>query len=148
MIVVPKTFRCLYDKFVSGVYAIRRTDNHWCALESDTAIECLLMRSIKSRTGLTRGSGMTEFRRNVWLGSAPVVAAVREDVRILTGVQRESSEQHKECGKSRMSVDKAVPKTAVKKGTQMDVDSDSDPMDVDAVARSSSKTMGGARPAR
>ena len=88
------------------MYAIRRTDNYWCALESDTAIECLLMRSIKSRTGLTRGSGMTEFRRNVWLGSAPVVAAVREDVRILTGGQRESFDQHKECGRSRMSIDK------------------------------------------
>ena len=65
------------------------------------------MRSLKSRSGLTHGSGMNEIQRNVWLLSAPVVATIKEDMLSLLGVshRKESSEQHKECGVTRKGRD-------------------------------------------
>lgn len=56
------------------------------------------MRSLKSRSGLTRGGGLSEVRRNVWIQAAPTVATIKNDLRSCTGVRRETSEQHKEVG--------------------------------------------------
>ena len=43
-----------------GFHVIRRTDNYWAGISTDLAIEQVLMRSIKTTGGLTRGRGMNE----------------------------------------------------------------------------------------
>ena len=91
-------FRELYNKFANGDFAIRRTENFFSGISADLTIEQTLMRSLKSRSGLTRGGGLSEVRRNVWLQAAPTVATIKNDLRSCTGVRRESSEQHKDVG--------------------------------------------------
>lgn len=45
-----------YDKFVSkGYFTIRRSDRFWSGVSADLAIEQGLMRSIKTKGGLTTG---------------------------------------------------------------------------------------------
>ena len=46
----------------------------WAGLSCDFVIEQILMRSLKSTGGLTRGSGMTEDMRNLWTSSAPATS--------------------------------------------------------------------------
>ena len=54
---------------------------------SDLVIEQDLMRSMKTCGGLTRGRGMTETQRLVWLIAHPVCAEVNNAMQQLTGVQ-------------------------------------------------------------
>ena len=53
------------------------------------------MRSMKTSGGLTRGCGMTETQRLVCLMAHPVCAEVNNAMQQLTGVQYNTSEQHK-----------------------------------------------------
>lgn len=55
---LPTTHKWLYDQFVKGYHCIRLSDRLWSGLSTDCVIEATLMRSLKSRGGLTRGSGM------------------------------------------------------------------------------------------
>ena len=57
----------VYWHFSNGLHVVRRTDRFWAGLSADLAIEQVLMRSIKSTGGLTRGRGMTETQRLVWM---------------------------------------------------------------------------------
>ena len=50
---------------------MRRSERYWAELSTDLVIEQALMRSIKSAGGLTRGKGMDEQQRHVWLLSIP-----------------------------------------------------------------------------
>lgn len=62
----------VYQKFQSGFHVIRRSSQYWAGLGSDLVIEQTLMRSLKSKGGLTRGSGMSEHQRTVWAMSSTV----------------------------------------------------------------------------
>ena len=53
------------------------------------------MRSMKTSGGLIRGRGMTEAQRLVWLMAHPVCAEINNAMQHLTGVQYNTSEQHK-----------------------------------------------------
>ena len=68
-------------------------------------IEQVLMRSVKSQGGLTRGRGMNEIQRLVWLLSMPACVQVNLAIQTLTGVRYKSSKQHKELGKARHTRD-------------------------------------------
>ena len=46
-----------------------RSDCLWAGLSTDFVIEHVFMRSTKSSGGLTRGKGMTEQQRLVWVMS-------------------------------------------------------------------------------
>jgi hypothetical protein len=59
------------------------------------------MRSLKTNGGLTRGSGMTEEQRAVWLLSTPACAEVNDAMQEVTGVSHRCSEQHKETTNTR-----------------------------------------------
>ena len=59
----------VHDRFTKGFHAIRRSDKFWAGLWSDLIIEQVMMRSIKSSGGLTRGRGIAESTRQLWLGS-------------------------------------------------------------------------------
>lgn len=53
----------VYDHFLSGHFVIRRSDRFWSGLSTDLVIEQVLMRSLKTTGGLTRGRGMEEAQR-------------------------------------------------------------------------------------
>ena len=60
-----------------------------------------MMRSIKSRGGLTDGRGMTEPVRQMGALSLSQMASVHDAIIQLSHVSTKSSEQHQEIGKSR-----------------------------------------------
>lgn len=72
---------------------------------SDLIIEQTLMRSIKSRGGLTRGRGMKESTRNLWVLSINHTAAVHEAMNHFSHSTIKTSEQHVDLGPSRMKRD-------------------------------------------
>ena len=63
------------------------------------------MRSIKSTGGLTRGRGMAEIQRLLWLLSMPSCVNVTHSMQELTGVCCNTSEQHKDSTQSRIRRD-------------------------------------------
>ena len=91
----------LQEKFEKGFHAVRRSARHWSGLWSDLVIEQTLMRSIKSRGGLTRGRGMTETVHHLWVLRISHSAAVHDAMTSLSGVAIKYSEQHIEMGSAR-----------------------------------------------
>ena len=61
-----------HRKFMEGYHVVRRSDRFWAGLSTDLIIEQVLMRSVKTHGGLTRGKGMTENQGLVWVLSMPV----------------------------------------------------------------------------
>jgi hypothetical protein len=59
------------------------------------------MRSIKSSGGLTRGRGLEEVQRNLWLLSMPICSVINEAMQILTRTKYQPNDQHVEASKSR-----------------------------------------------
>lgn len=55
-----------------------------------------MMRSLKSRGGLTRSRGVTESIRTMWINIMNRCAEVHNDMYNLTGLQHTSSDQHVE----------------------------------------------------
>ena len=98
----PFVYQCFKEK---GFHTVRRSDKFWAGLWTDLTIEQVLMRSIKSRGGITRGRGISESVRLVWLGSMHRRASVHDAMSSLTTVNRVSSEQHVELGATRKQRD-------------------------------------------
>ena len=84
---------------------MQRANKNWSSIWTDLAIEQTLMRSIKSRGGLTGGRGMIESVHHVWVLSLCHVAMLHDAMLQLTGAAAKSSEQHEEIGKSRTKQD-------------------------------------------
>ena len=59
--------------FANGGLVVRRSERLWAGIGCDLTIEQVLMRSIKTNGGLTRGTGFSEIQRATWLLSKPVV---------------------------------------------------------------------------
>ncbi|KAK7508145.1 hypothetical protein BaRGS_00000384 [Batillaria attramentaria] len=74
----------VYQKFINGHHVIRRSDRFWAGLSSDLIIEQVLMGSLKSTGGLTRGTGMGEEERFVWLLGMPACTEIRAAMQHLT----------------------------------------------------------------
>ena len=64
----------VYEAFVRDHHVSRRSDRFWAGLSTDLVIEQVLMRSVKTTGGLTRGRGMGETQRTSWLLSMPACA--------------------------------------------------------------------------
>ena len=62
--------------FDQGFHVVRISDRLWLGLSHDLVIEQVLMRSMKTSGCLTRGRGMTEIQRLVWLMAHPVCAEI------------------------------------------------------------------------
>ena len=105
MLTLLQKYPYLFHQFQEGNHAIRRSQRYWAGLSSDLVIEQTLMRSIKSRGGLTRGRGMVENTRHLWVSSISYTAAVHEAMTNLSGVKVASSEQHLEMGCKRRKRD-------------------------------------------
>ena len=102
---LQQTHPDVYRQFEEGYHVIRRSDRYWAGLSTDLIIEQVLMRSLKTTGGLTRGSGMTESQRLVWLLSTPACAQVNCAMQDLTTVTYTSSEQHKDVSNARLERD-------------------------------------------
>ena len=69
MLELQVTHPWLYSQLSEhGHHFIRRTEKYWAGLWPDLVIEQVMMKSIKSRGGLTRGRGMSEAVCRLWLG--------------------------------------------------------------------------------
>ena len=58
------------------------------------------MRSIKSVGGLTRGRGMSESQRALWILSRPACSEINSTMQELIGNMYTSSDQHKDYSES------------------------------------------------
>ena len=95
----------VYTSFQDGLHVVRRCDRYWAGSSTDLAIEKVLFRSVKPCGGLTRGRGMSESQRLIWLVSRPVCANVNNAMQNLTGVMYHTSDQHKDTTKARQERD-------------------------------------------
>jgi len=86
---------------MDGNSVVRRSDRFWAGLSPDLVIEQVLMRSLKTTGGLTRGRGMTELQRHIWYLSRPVCAEIMNAMQQQTNVALETSEQHKDLSVAR-----------------------------------------------
>jgi hypothetical protein len=102
---LPKTHPIVHEHFLNGNHVVRRSNRYWAGLSTDLIIEQVLMRSLKTSGGLTRGRGFTEVQRLVWLLSMPACAKVNQAMQELTGINCDSSEQHKDSTPSRIKRD-------------------------------------------
>ena len=91
--------------FLQGNHVVRRSDRFWAGLSTDLIIEQVLMRSIKSTGGLTRGRGMGEAQRTQWLLAMPVCAEYNNAMQQITGTGYKSSDQHVESTSARKEKD-------------------------------------------
>ena len=103
---LPASYPWLDDRFKEkGLHAIRRSERFWAGLWSDLVIEKVLMRSIKSRGGLSRGRGMNENARTIWIHSMHRLAGVHGAMSALTGQIHQTSDQHVEEREARTEQD-------------------------------------------
>ena len=95
----------VHTSFTLGKHVIRRSDRYWAGLSSDLVIGQVLMRSVKTTGGLTRGRGLTETHKLVWLLSMPACAEVNCALQDLTAVNYNTSDQNKEATRARQERD-------------------------------------------
>ncbi len=95
----------VYQQFQDGLHVVRKSDRYWAGLSTDFVIEQVLMRSVKTTGGLTRGKGMTKIQQLVWLLSMPSCAEINIAMQSLTGNKYVTSEQHKDCSEARQERD-------------------------------------------
>ena len=96
----------VYKYFSAGMHVVRRSDKSWAGLSTDLIIEQVLMRSVKTNGGLTRGRGMTDAQRSIWLMSIPACSQMSIVLQDLCGVTYSTSDQHQEMTKSRQERDR------------------------------------------
>ena len=95
----------LYEKFVAGFHAFRRSDRHWSDLWSDLVIEQTLMRSIKTHDGLTKGQGVSESVRHMWILSINHTSSVHRSMMDLMDMIVKTDNQHLDVTESRRKQD-------------------------------------------
>ena len=78
---------------------------YWAGLWTHLVIEQVMMRSIKSCGGLTRGRGVTESVRLQWICSMHKCAAIHDAMTTATKLKHRTSEQHIKLGASRSKRD-------------------------------------------
>ena len=106
MLELPVKYPNIHQAFKEkGYHTVRRSDRYWAGLWSDLIIEQVMMRSIKSRGGLTRGRGFNESTRHQWVHTIHQCAVIHEAMSEITQVTLNNSEQHVEMGKSRIKRD-------------------------------------------
>ncbi|PIK40129.1 hypothetical protein BSL78_23030 [Apostichopus japonicus] len=95
----------VHAAFQNGHHVIRRSNRFWAGLSSDLVIEQVLMRSLKTTGGLTRGRGMTDAERARWILSMPACADMNNAMQEVCGIDYHTSSQHKESSEARKERD-------------------------------------------
>ncbi|KAK7109451.1 hypothetical protein V1264_013491 [Littorina saxatilis] len=112
MMHLSETHPDVYRDFMAGHHVIRRSQRFWAGLSCDLTIEQTLMCSLKSSGGLTRGRGMGELQRLVWLLSMPSCAAVNQWMVSFTHGDS-NTEHHKDLTEARQRKDDKDTSTIV-----------------------------------
>ena len=86
--------------FNGGLHVIQRSDRLRVGLSSDLIIEQVLMISMETSGGLTRGRWMTEQQHLMWLLPMPACAEVNQAMQELTGVNYSTGKQNKDMRKA------------------------------------------------
>jgi hypothetical protein len=94
----------VYTKFLEGLFVLRRSDTYWAGIFSDLYIEQVLMGSVKSVGGLTRGRGFKESTSLIWLLSMPACGEVHKAMQDVTGLSS-PGETHKDLTQARLKRD-------------------------------------------
>ena len=84
---------------------IRQSNRFWAGLSLDLAIEQILMKSVKTTGGLTRGRGLSEVQHLVWLFSCPTCLKINNTMQKFSSVAYSTSDQHKEATRARIERD-------------------------------------------
>ena len=100
----PQVYKTFQE---DGLQVVQRSDKYWAGLSPDLVIEQALMQSKKTTGGLTRGRGMSETQRLVWVLSNPTTSEINNAMQELANVTYETSEQHKDLSASRQARDTA-----------------------------------------
>lgn len=97
-----------YDKFTKkGYFTIRRTNKFWSGIWSDMTIEQVLMKSMKSYGGLTRGRGMTDSVLSRWTLGMVYLHNICHEVDTYCEVTTATTEQHVDMRPSRITRDES-----------------------------------------
>ena len=103
---LPTDHPWLYHCFTKqGFHTVCRSTRYWAGLRTDLIIEQVMMQSIKSRRGLTRGRGVTETVHLQWIYSMHKYAGVHDAMTTITNLKHQTSEQHVELETSRSKCD-------------------------------------------
>jgi hypothetical protein len=103
---LEETYPYVSSKFLEGLFVIRQTNSYWAGIFSDLCIEQVLMGSIKSVFGLTRGRGFEKSTRLVWLLSMPACGEVHNTMQDVTNLCSQGDiEIHKDLMKARITRD-------------------------------------------
>lgn len=107
MLDLSQTHPWLYEHLsAKSLHAVRRTERTWAGLSTDLVIEQVMMRSVKSRGGLTQGRGMTDSVRLLWVKSMHRCATDYASLSSLADLDYTSSTvKHAESGRMRMERD-------------------------------------------
>lgn len=97
-----------YELFVAqGYFTIRRSHKFWSGVWSDMTIEQVLMRTMKTRGGLTHGRGFSDSVLIKFVATMIFLVSVCNQVENFCNVRSYSSEQHVDSRESRISRDVA-----------------------------------------
>ena len=77
----------------------------WGGLLLDLAIEQILMKSLKTTSGLTRGKGMREVQHLIWLMSRPTCLEINNIMQGFSSVSYCTTDQHEEATSARIERD-------------------------------------------
>ena len=93
----------VYEKFKGGNFIVRRSARYWAGLPCDLVIEQVLMRSLRSTGGLTRGSGISEITRAIRLLSNPICSkyslVMEENIGVLLATKARISRDKQDTNK-------------------------------------------------
>ncbi len=104
---LPEHHPEVYQHFQAGLDVGRRSDRYWEGLSLDLLIDEVLMMSLKTTLGLTRGCDMTDTQHLVWLLSANACLELNLAMQELTSENYMMSEQHIDTSASRHGKDMA-----------------------------------------
>ena len=77
---LPTTFPDLYEQFTHNRYhTVRQSNRFWSEIWTELATEQVLMRSLKIRSGLTRGREITENVILTWVHTMQACAQVDDN---------------------------------------------------------------------
>ena len=97
-----------YERFTKkGFFTIRRTKKFCSGIWSDMTIEQVLMKSMKSYGGLTRGRGMTESVLSRWTLSMVYLQNICNEVETYCNVNTATTEQRVDMRASRVARDES-----------------------------------------
>ena len=106
MLKLPEKHPEIHTMFKENRYhSVRRSDRYWAGLWSGLIIVKVMIRSIKSRRGLTRGRGFTESTRHQWVHTVHPCFVIHEAMRSITKSTLANSEQYVELDVSLRNCD-------------------------------------------